>query len=476
MREIGWVVLVVVVMSLVFPNIYAQQSTDPCGTSKFDCYQELGFRLDSDPVICMNTPSDPSLITKLQGYTIAGVQEWSSLLNAGGTSRIPKWNIQLISSTASDVCNITIDYLPKPLPSETQASIIDPIGVTYPYTDHTAKIEIFYDQVEFKTIYCADQSCKTQVDPSVANYVMSVPYYTDSFAPDYQMYWTIRHELGHAFGLDHYILTDYEDQMWSSGHFNAPSIMVEGIPHEGVYTATITPMDITQLESLYNNNGFGGHTKTTLPSRQSSPTQQISIETDKQVYYYGDHVTVTINVSQVTGANATLTLTKSGSQTEGVPIPIAISELQTSITSPYALNETNSFTGTIDVHLSYDGQTASTSFQIIGQPTSSVTSQDQTNSNVPTTITPVPSEVKSNAYYWARGDIGNDAFVKVLQWLAFENDISIQQSSQEPNSQTVIPSWVKKDAKLWYQGDMTDSEFSAVIQYLLDNKIIVLTQ
>ena len=450
-----FLVLIIVTLAFAFPKTNAQSSTDTCGTWKFDCYKESGFRLTSDPVICMELPSDRNMVAKMRAYVEDAVMDWENKLNANSPSA---WNIQLLTTGMSDACNISIQFIAKPTLDQ-QGGISDAVGVTRFFTDHTAQIEIFYNAID-----------------DGGNFL-------DSQAPDYQIQWTIKHELGHAFGLDHYMMTDEKQKDWLTGLTPTPSIMIQIVPSAFSVTGTwityppiVTYKDIAQLKSLYNNNGFGGQARTTFPSMQSSTTQQISIDTDKQVYYYGDHVTITINVSQVTGANATLTLTTGGSQTGGVPIPLVISELQTRITSPYALNETNSPTGTIEARLSYDGQTTSTSFQIAGQTSSSSTLQDQTNSNVPTTITPIPSGVKHNAYYWAMGDIGDDGFVKVLQWLDFENDISIQQSSQEPNSQTIIPSWVKKDAKLWSQGDMTDSEFSTVIQYLLDNKIIVLSQ
>ena len=282
------VIIFVSIMILVFPNVYAQQSTDPCGTTKVDCYQESGFRLTSDPVICMNTPSDskyPNLSLKANEFLTSSVAEWSSLLNSGGTSRIPIWKIQLVSTT-SDICNITIDFLEKPSSSDSQVNIADPIGVTrYDFDNHKAQIHIYYDNIVFESYPCQptrfangslgcipvsfDMASGTGPGFWVIRYT---PHYADELALDYQLQFAIRHELGHAFGLGHYITSDNENQKWISGVTDAPSIMVPDIPPEGVYNFNINTMDIEHLKSLYRTTGFSSPI---LPegSTVSQPTQ-----------------------------------------------------------------------------------------------------------------------------------------------------------------------------------------------------------
>ena len=67
---------------MIFPNVYAQQPTDPCGLTTFDCYQETGFRLTSDPVICMDLPSDRNVIGLLRAYTQDAVMNWQNKINS----------------------------------------------------------------------------------------------------------------------------------------------------------------------------------------------------------------------------------------------------------------------------------------------------------------------------------------------------------------------------------------------------------
>lgn len=422
-------------MVFAFPKIYAQKSTDPCGTTVFDCYQESGFRLNRDPVICMNTPTDPNLSARMQGYTESAVGEWSSALNAGSTSRIPKWNIQLMP-IVSDICNVSIEYVPTPTPDDQVGNDPNILGVTQvKFSEHTALIRIFYGNANPQN--------------------------------DFLMIYAIRHEIGHAFGLGHYI---------TSQDGSEPSIM---IPYKSgvIYTSTISQIDIAQLESLYNNKGFGGNTQTTFPSIQSSTSQQISINTDKHVYYYGDHITITINVSRVTGANATLTLITRGSQTEGVPIPLSLFQLQTSITSPFALNETNSPTGTVDVTLSYDDQTANTSFQIIGQQPR-ITSQSGPESTIlPNQEEPVVNDPKYDVFRNSLlSDIRNGYISDVNfgnSFFALGEDGLIHVNMYEKSNGSVIkPSWFNSVISLWAERKISDRDYASCIQFLYDSKLL----
>ena len=90
----------VVILAFAFPEIHAQQPTDPCGTTTFDCYQESGFRLAHNPTIyAMMPPPDPTipnLDLQLFQKTQSAVLDWENRLNQGG-GRNPVWNMNFVS-------------------------------------------------------------------------------------------------------------------------------------------------------------------------------------------------------------------------------------------------------------------------------------------------------------------------------------------------------------------------------------------
>lgn len=308
------VTVFVLILVALSPNVYAQQSTDQCGTTKFDCYQETGFRLTKNPVICMGVADNPDKTEMMQRFTTGAFNDWKNTLNE--LLSFDRWGIYLMSTSTSADCNITIDYFAQPSPSTDANATDGELGITLlnPIT-HTAQIHIFYNN-----------------------------------AGIYDLQYVMRHELGHAFGLGHYMMSDTQVQAYLRGYSVAPSIMLPA-RYEELHPLKITENDLTQIESLYNNDRFGVN------------VQQITISTDKQVYHFGDYMTMTINVSQVTGRNATVTLVTNESK---YAFTLPISQLQTNITSPFALNQTNSPLGTVKTILSYDGQSVSTSFQIMG--------------------------------------------------------------------------------------------------------------
>jgi hypothetical protein len=86
----------------------------------------------------------------------------------------------------------------------------------------------------------------------------------------------------------------------------------------------------------------------------------------------------------------------------------------------------------------------------------------------------IPAWIKNNAKWWSEGQIGDDDFVKGIQFLISQKTLVIPYG--EVNSVAAaghqIPSWIKNDAGWWANGLVSDDEFVKGIQYLMNEGII----
>ena len=116
-----------------------------------DTYEESGFRLVHNPMICVieptPTPLFPALNVELSRLSENGINDWYMALN--DSSHKNGWSIfhgkipyDNPSTSKSFSCDITISFLPSPTISPDQE---EPVGLTtYDFDHHTAKIEIYY--------------------------------------------------------------------------------------------------------------------------------------------------------------------------------------------------------------------------------------------------------------------------------------------------------------------------------------------
>jgi len=83
----------------------------------------------------------------------------------------------------------------------------------------------------------------------------------------------------------------------------------------------------------------------------------------------------------------------------------------------------------------------------------------------------IPSWIKSNANWWASGTIGDNDFVKGIQYMIQQGIIQIPPTIQGDGSGG-IPNWVKKNAGMWGNDQLSDEDFIKAIQYLVSQGII----
>jgi hypothetical protein len=88
----------------------------------------------------------------------------------------------------------------------------------------------------------------------------------------------------------------------------------------------------------------------------------------------------------------------------------------------------------------------------------------------------IPTWIKNNAKWWSEGSLGDDDFIKGIQYLIQQGVIVVPTTQVSTQSSQGIPSWVKNTAKWWSEGSLGDDDFIKGIQYLVQNGIIVTQQ
>ena len=103
----------------------------------------------------------------------------------------------------------------------------------------------------------------------------------------------------------------------------------------------------------------------------------------------------------------------------------------------------------------------------------------QENSNR-VSITPVSSDIsiptwiKKNASWWANGELNDPEFAKGIEYLVQENIINVQQTDVELDDANItsIPMWVRSNADWWANGELTDVDFANGLKYLISAGLI----
>ena len=95
---------------------------------------------------------------------------------------------------------------------------------------------------------------------------------------------------------------------------------------------------------------------------------------------------------------------------------------------------------------------------------------------MPTTIaqnSEIPSWIKTNAGWWAGGQIDDTAFIDGLEYLISKDILNVDAVQTSKHSEG-IPEWVKHTANWWSSNIVTDNEFLNAIKYLVENGIITI--
>ena len=86
--------------------------------------------------------------------------------------------------------------------------------------------------------------------------------------------------------------------------------------------------------------------------------------------------------------------------------------------------------------------------------------------------TSIPGWIKTNAGWWADGQIDDDSFVSGIQWLISNEIMAIPPTEQGVGSGNMIPGWIKTNAGWWADGQIDDDSFVSGLQWLISNGIM----
>ena len=191
-----------------------------------------------------------------------------------------------------------------------------------------------------------------------------------------------------------------------------------------------------------------------LNPANAAPT--ISIETSQTIYHYGDYLSITINVSEVTGGFATIYIIDS-SQKKSVLLQPPVSQKTHSFPSNHPFDSAIWKAGSYILELEYSGEQSSTQFSI--QDTGEVA---------------IPSWIKDLATMWITEPLVTDKdFGRAIGYLIDNEVIKIPYTEPEGDTITNIPDWVKTNAEWWVTGKISDTEFTVALQYLIKKGIIL---
>jgi len=180
----------------------------------------------------------------------------------------------------------------------------------------------------------------------------------------------------------------------------------------------------------------------------------ISIETSQNVYEYGDHLVMIINVSEITG-DAHIYITDPAER-KSFFLQQPISQEYTEFPSNFPFDSAIWKPGTYVLELEYSGDKSSTQFTI--EDTGKIA---------------LPFWIKDLAKMWINEPLVTDKdFARAIEYLIQREIIKIPYT--EPGEETIssIPEWVKNNAGWWIEGKISDTEFTMALQYLVKTGII----
>jgi hypothetical protein len=189
---------------------------------------------------------------------------------------------------------------------------------------------------------------------------------------------------------------------------------------------------------------------------QTFAALSVSIETSQETYHYGDNLSMTIIVSEITGDIATVYIIDTEERKSTLLSP-PITQETTEFPSRFPFDATIWKTGTYTLEVEYSGVKSSVQFSI--EDTGEIA---------------LPFWIKDLAKMWITEPLVTDKdFARAIEYLIQKEIIKIPYT--EPDGETIasIPDWIKNNAEWWITGKISDTEFTVALQYLIKKGIIL---
>lgn len=185
-----------------------------------------------------------------------------------------------------------------------------------------------------------------------------------------------------------------------------------------------------------------------LLSVHTASAESVAVNTDKEIYNYGDHLSVTISVSKVSSELATLYIIGPDNNRSSA-IPVKIAGLTTTINSPSSFDPSIYREGRYTIEVEYGTERASIFFDLV----------DAGNKFLPFGSTSVVAQ-------WISGGLADHSIITYLT----EKDLVV--FSGTIGETVSIPNWYKGNGVWWLDQKITDIEFLNGLQYLIDRGIV----
>ena len=191
-----------------------------------------------------------------------------------------------------------------------------------------------------------------------------------------------------------------------------------------------------------------------LNSAYSAPT--VTIETSQETYHYCDKLSITVNVSEITGDAATIYIINPEERKSTLLSPL-ISAETTELPSNFPFDAAIWAPGMYTLEVEYSGTSSSVQFSI------------DDNEEIC-----LPYWIKDIAIMWITEPTVTDKdFARAIGYLIEHEIIKVPYTAPDDETVSKIPDWVKNNAGWWVTDQISDTEFALSLQYLIQKGIIL---